>query len=112
MQCRSLFDHLVRGGEKCGGDGHTERPCSLEIYRQLGFCDLLYRQISRLLTFQDTRCMEATDAIPKLNGLRYSALFQSQENGYDCRRATRLTAKTTRSAALFAVFRCQRVDCE
>jgi hypothetical protein len=40
------------------------------------------------------------------------AVFQPQENGYDCGRATKLSAKNDASAALFAAVRCERVDTE
>src|SRR5260221_11840628 len=63
QQARSLFDHLVGADEQRSRDCEVECFCSLEIYRQLGFCDLLHRQIGRLLTFQYTRRIEATDAI-------------------------------------------------
>src|SRR5215471_19081330 len=47
------FDHLVGTSEQGRRHFEAERPRSLEIGKQLNFCDLLDRQVGRLLALED-----------------------------------------------------------
>jgi hypothetical protein len=48
------FDHFVSAGDQRGRNSEAERLCGSEIDGQLVFCRGLYRQVSRLLAFEDT----------------------------------------------------------
>src|SRR3954465_364493 len=53
FQNGSLFDHLVRKGEKCARDREVKRLRSLQIDRQAEARRLLKRQVRRLRSFEN-----------------------------------------------------------
>src|SRR5215510_6339984 len=56
------FDHLVGGDEQLVRHGQPERLRGLEIYDQLEFYRLLYRQVRRLSAFENPPGIDAREA--------------------------------------------------
>jgi hypothetical protein len=59
----SSLDHLVGAGEQRWRDFEAERLCRFKIDYQLEFGRLLYRQISRLVPFENTAGIDTCLAV-------------------------------------------------
>jgi hypothetical protein len=57
------FDHFIGRSEQGWWDDQSKCLCSLEIDKKLEFCRLLYRQVGRLFTFEDSAEINACLAI-------------------------------------------------
>jgi len=60
------LNNLVRRGQSGFRNGKAERLGGLEVDGQLDFCDLLHRQVGRLLALENTAGIVAEDAIDLL----------------------------------------------
>src|SRR5437588_7543493 len=58
-----LFDHFISAGEQRRRNGEPERLGSLEVERHFEFRRLHYRQIGRLLAFQNPAAIDGRIAI-------------------------------------------------
>src|SRR5262249_52613826 len=57
------FDHLVGAAHQWERHGDAERLRGLHVDDQLEFCDLLDRQVGRLLTFENPPGVDAKQAV-------------------------------------------------
>jgi hypothetical protein len=57
---RMLLDHLVGTAKERDRNGEAERLGGLHIDNQFDLCGLLYRQVRRLLTFEDAAGVDAS----------------------------------------------------
>ena len=63
QQTASLFDHLVGTADQRDWDGEAERFGGLDVDDQLDFGGLLDGQVSRLLAFENSTCIDTNLAI-------------------------------------------------